>query len=174
VGQKVAPEIYHDDCVRRFGEQAGSRLAPILSRADREGWLNGPDSPECFPYDPRWGRINEELKTRLSDLLATIEQLSTQTEDRRQRSNLDWLAENFGSTILLDEVSRGIELADNLSTPAQWRIPTRAPAPARGYLLIWADGDVGDSGLHANFQLAAALWQSLRKNPDFMTLSAHR
>jgi len=53
----------------------------------------------------------------------------------------------------------GMYVTDDLTRPTQWRIPaaqtsltTIAP---RGYLLIWADGDTGDPGLHADFKLDA-------------------
>ena len=51
----------------------------------------------------------------------------------------------------------GMYLTDDLSVPTMWRIPDDNPSattiPARGYLLIWADGDTADPGLHANFRL---------------------
>ncbi|MBW7990324.1 MAG: hypothetical protein FVQ84_09965 [Planctomycetes bacterium] len=54
----------------------------------------------------------------------------------------------------------GLYLTDDLSNSTKWRIPTGKAAttsmPARGYLLIWADNDIADSGLHANFKLDAA------------------
>jgi hypothetical protein len=47
-----------------------------------------------------------------------------------------------------------------LSAPTKWRIPGSNSAlttiPAGGYLLIWADNDTSDAGLHANFKLDAA------------------
>jgi len=53
----------------------------------------------------------------------------------------------------------GMYLTDNLSAPAKWQIPERNPAittiPAGDYLLIWADNDTSDAGLHANFKLDA-------------------
>jgi len=53
----------------------------------------------------------------------------------------------------------GMFLTDNLSDPMKWRIPINMRSittiPARGYLLIWADEDSGDFGLHANFKLNA-------------------
>jgi len=107
-------DIYHDDCVSRFGEKAGVRLASILARMDRERWLDGPDSPEYFPYDPRWGRINKDLESRLVDLLAVVEPLRTRVDDARQQANLDWLAANLRFTLLLDEVGRKIEPAYDL------------------------------------------------------------
>jgi hypothetical protein len=53
----------------------------------------------------------------------------------------------------------GMFLTDNLSIPMKWRIPINMRSlttiPAGGYLLIWADEDSTDFGLHANFKLNA-------------------
>ena len=51
----------------------------------------------------------------------------------------------------------GMYLTDDLSAPTKWQISGGGRAgmvvPAGGYLLIWADGDTTDPGLHANFKL---------------------
>ncbi len=53
----------------------------------------------------------------------------------------------------------GMYLTDDLLEPAKWQIPTGdavlTTIPAHGYLLIWADKDVTDPGLHADFALSA-------------------
>jgi len=69
----------------------------------------------------------------------------------------DWVEiHNFG-TYAVDV--GGMYLTDNLSLPAKWRIPDNDPAAttigAGGYLLIWADEDTLDAGLHANFKFDA-------------------
>ena len=50
-------------------------------------------------------------------------------------------------------------MTDDVSEPTRWRFPSDDPAattiPSGGYLLIWADGDVADSGLHAGLELDA-------------------
>ncbi len=52
----------------------------------------------------------------------------------------------------------GYYLTDDLSRPTKWQIPMGNPAAttiaAHGYLLIWADGDISDPGLHAGFRLS--------------------
>lgn len=53
----------------------------------------------------------------------------------------------------------GMYLTDDLDNPTAWRFPLNRPAettiPPRGYLIVWADEDVGDSpGLHAGFKLS--------------------
>ncbi|NLH42026.1 MAG: hypothetical protein GX448_09305 [Planctomycetes bacterium] len=51
----------------------------------------------------------------------------------------------------------GMYLTDDPADPQKWRIPTTdrtmTTIPAGGYLLIWADGDVAEAGLHAGFSL---------------------
>ncbi|MBN2313504.1 MAG: lamin tail domain-containing protein [Sedimentisphaerales bacterium] len=69
----------------------------------------------------------------------------------------DWIELYNAGTESIDLAS--MYLTDNLDQPAKWRIPsltrgTTLIAPG-GYLLIWADGDTADAGLHANFKLDA-------------------
>jgi len=53
----------------------------------------------------------------------------------------------------------GMYLTDDLSQPTKWRIPndnfSATTISSGGYLLIWADNDITDAGLHANFELDA-------------------
>jgi hypothetical protein len=53
----------------------------------------------------------------------------------------------------------GCYLTDDLARPTKWQIPMGNPAAttivSRGHLLIWADGDIADSGLHAGFRLSS-------------------
>ena len=49
----------------------------------------------------------------------------------------------------------GMYLTDDLSVPAKWQIPDETTISEGGYILIWADNDTGDAGLHANFKLDA-------------------
>jgi len=70
----------------------------------------------------------------------------------------DWIEiHNYGA----DAINMGgMYLTDNLSAPTKWQIPNNNPSATvitRGqYLLIWADNDISDAGLHANFKLDAA------------------
>ncbi|MBP8303955.1 MAG: lamin tail domain-containing protein [Phycisphaerae bacterium] len=53
----------------------------------------------------------------------------------------------------------GCLLTDDLTEPARWEFPVDVPGlttvPARGFLLVWADGDTASPGLHAAFSLDA-------------------
>jgi hypothetical protein len=69
----------------------------------------------------------------------------------------DWIeVYNYGPDAIN---TAGMYLTDNLSVPTKWQIPIHNSAltiiPAGGFLLIWADNDTTDAGLHANFKLDA-------------------
>jgi len=64
----------------------------------------------------------------------------------------------------------GMYLTDNVSNPTQWQIPDSTIIPAGGYLLIWADNDTSDAGLHANFKLDAEGEEVLLLNTNGTTL----
>jgi hypothetical protein len=53
----------------------------------------------------------------------------------------------------------GMYLTDDLDQPTMWRIPDATGSatiiPARGYLLIWADEDLQEPGIHADFRLSS-------------------
>ncbi|MBN1510125.1 MAG: lamin tail domain-containing protein [Sedimentisphaerales bacterium] len=69
----------------------------------------------------------------------------------------DWIElYNYGDTPI---DLGGMYLTDDPNRPDKWQIPTGSAtlttiAPG-GYLLIWADGDTQDEGLHAGFKLDA-------------------
>ena len=69
----------------------------------------------------------------------------------------DWIEIYNSGTVSID--IGGMYLTDAPDEPMMWRIPVGNPAlttiPAGGYLLIWADEDGTDYGLHANFKLNA-------------------
>jgi hypothetical protein len=63
----------------------------------------------------------------------------------------DWIEiYNYGSDFL--DIGR-MYLSDDTSDPTKWQIPAGTTIAAGGYLLIWADNDTSDAGLHANFKL---------------------
>ena len=68
----------------------------------------------------------------------------------------------------------GMYLTDDEAAPMRWQIPANNPAattiPAHGHLLIWADGDVSDSGLHADFSLSAGGEEIALFDADGVTL----
>ncbi|MEY4804473.1 MAG: hypothetical protein RL331_992 [Bacteroidota bacterium] len=49
----------------------------------------------------------------------------------------------------------GFYLSDDPLNLMAWALPAGTVIPANGYLLVWADNDLAQSGLHANFKLSA-------------------
>ena len=76
----------------------------------------------------------------------------------------DWI-ELFNRTAQ-DLPLGGLYLSDAVATPGQWRIPDGTVIPAGGYLIVWADEDEGQAGLHASFKLSAGGEAVVLANPD--------
>jgi len=67
----------------------------------------------------------------------------------------DWIEIHNGGSAAAD--LGGLYLTDDVNSPTKWQIPLANPSlttiAPQGYLLIWADGDAQDQGLHADFKL---------------------
>ena len=66
----------------------------------------------------------------------------------------DWieLYNNSTSTVVLD----GYYLSDNAANLTKWSFPTGTTINANDYLIIWADEDALQTGLHADFKLSGS------------------
>lgn len=68
----------------------------------------------------------------------------------------------------------GLYLTDDRAVPRKWQFPPRSvnatTIGAKGYLLVWADGDVSDPGLHASFRLGSDGDQVYLYGADGVTL----
>ncbi|MFB0551795.1 MAG: lamin tail domain-containing protein, partial [Phycisphaerae bacterium] len=89
----------------------------------------------------------------INELLASNSSCNTDPQGQYD----DWIElYNYG-TDAID--AGGMYLTDNLLVPTKWQIHVGNPAetiiPAGSYLLIWADNDTAEAGLHANFKLSA-------------------
>lgn len=107
-------QLYAEDCLARYGPEAGTLLAPILTQMDREGWLNSCQSPEYFPYDPQWGRLDSGLREKLADLWAQVDRLHAGASSPEHRGHLAWLKADLEFTLLLDTVGRDLAPAYDL------------------------------------------------------------
>ncbi len=65
----------------------------------------------------------------------------------------DWI-EIYNNVLYPINIS-GMYLTDDLDNPTRWQFPASTIIPAGGHLLVWADGDTTDTGLHADFKLDA-------------------
>ena len=69
----------------------------------------------------------------------------------------DWIEIHNTGAVPVDLA--GMYLTDDRDDPMKWQIPADDPSltvvPALGYVVIWADKDTADAGLHADFALSA-------------------
>jgi hypothetical protein len=60
----------------------------------------------------------------------------------------------------------GYFLSDNKDHFSKWEFPSGTTIPGNGYLIIWADDDSAQVGLHANFKLSSLGEEVLLSAPD--------
>ncbi|MHC4119794.1 MAG: chitobiase/beta-hexosaminidase C-terminal domain-containing protein, partial [Planctomycetota bacterium] len=138
--------------VQMLAEQwlAPSDSCPEIGCADLDG-LDGVNMSDFALLSDSW--LEEGVPLTINEVMA-----SNRESVRDPQGQYDDWIEIYNSGPHRLNVG-GMYLTDNLDDPTMWRIPTDNPAatmiPPRDYLLIWADDDVGDAGLHANFKLNA-------------------
>ena len=67
--------------------------------------------------------------------------------------NDDWV-ELFNTTSSALDLS-GMYLSDDPINLMKWSFPIGTSIPAYGYLVVWCDNDMGQTGLHTNFKLSS-------------------
>ena len=94
----------------------------------------------------------EQPQLRINEILAS----NTAVNADPQGQFDDWIEiYNAGdSSVSL----AGMYLSDDPAEPTKWRFPSGSAVVlnSKGYLLVWADEDVSDTGLHASFKLRAS------------------
>jgi hypothetical protein len=65
----------------------------------------------------------------------------------------DWV-ELFNTTSSSIDLS-GMYLSDEPLNLMKWAFPIGTSIPANGYLLVWCDNDLGQTGIHTNFKLSS-------------------
>ncbi len=85
----------------------------------------------------------------INELLAV--NTSTVTDPNGDFSDYIELYNNTGSIVSLDNAF----LSDSYTTPLKWAFPNNTTIAPGGYLIVWADNDTMQSGLHANFKLSS-------------------
>ena len=86
--------------------------------------------------------INEFMA--VNDSLSTIMDAAGETDD--------WI-ELFNNTDEDIDLSNAF-LTDNSEDPEKWQFPVGTSIQANGYLIVWADKDEDQDGLHADFKLS--------------------
>ncbi len=80
----------------------------------------------------------------------------------------DWIELCNNSALDLD--LSGYFLSDSKSNLSKWEIPSGTVIPANGFLIIWADEDTLQTGLHANFKLSSGGEKIYFSNPEILII----
>ncbi len=76
----------------------------------------------------------------------------------------DWI-ELYNKSSERQDIS-GWFLSDSKSEPAKYRFPPKTVINGNGFLIIWADADTMQNGLHAGFKLSAEGEKVILSYPD--------
>jgi hypothetical protein len=76
----------------------------------------------------------------------------------------DWI-ELFNLSYAAIDLS-GYYLSDSKKEIKKWKFPHGTSIAENGYLIIWADNDTNQTGLHANFKLSSAGEEVVLTKPD--------
>ncbi len=76
----------------------------------------------------------------------------------------DWI-ELYNLTEKSVDIS-GYYLSDKKSNNTKWQFPMGTTISGKSYLVIWADGDTTQPGLHANFKLSSLGEKAVLSNID--------
>ncbi len=126
-------------------------MDPMDSPADLN-IVNGVDFGDFALVAQNW-RIGESATLVINEILARNDLSSKDPQGQYE----DWIELYNGGKEPIDV--GGMYLTDDPGEPGKWRFPIGKPLtttiqPGK-YLLIWADGDLGASGLHASFEIDA-------------------
>jgi len=97
-------------------------------------------------------RVTPPIAESSSVVINEIMAFNTQSLTDPQGEYDDWIELHNLSDQEID--LSGMYLSDNKDNPRKWIFPENTTIPPKGYLIVWADEDGKDPGLHANFKLS--------------------
>lgn len=99
-----------------------------------------------------------ELK--INEIMA--QNTSTITDDNGQYEDWIELYNNTSNTLSLDNLF----MSDTTTNLLKWQFPSGLTIPANSYLIVWADQDLTQTGLHADFKLSSVGESAILSYPD--------
>jgi len=112
----------------------------------------------CAPKEDAFSLLAEDLGRLdpplfINEIMASNDSTITDSESEYD----DWIEIYNAGDESID--IGGMYLTDNLGIPTKWLIPDNVPTlttiSPKGFIVIWADDNEGQSGLHASFELSA-------------------
>jgi hypothetical protein len=137
-----------------YGIQIPVNSAQIQYYIYAENSEAGKFSPERAEYEYYTLNCIQQFINAGEVVLNEIMVLNTSTITDPNGQYEDWI-ELYNNTNFYVSLN-GAYLSDSYTNPYKWQFPINTMMPPNGYLLIWADNDTTQSGLHANFKLSGS------------------
>ncbi|MCB0712008.1 MAG: lamin tail domain-containing protein [Ignavibacteriae bacterium] len=108
------------------------------------------------PYVVQRPTYSLNNETRLPSQVVINELVASNTNGSTDQGGEfdDWIELYNNSSNAID--LSGWHLSDDAAQPTKWEFPNGTTIPGHGYLIVWADEDGGQTGLHTNFTLDEA------------------
>lgn len=104
----------------------------------------------------------------INEFMAVNDSLSPWTDPAGQHEDWIELYNKNNTTVNLG----GCYLSDDYLDPAKWQMPAGVSIAANGYLIIWADDDLNQTGLHAPFKLDREGEMLILSRPDLTVMDS--
>lgn len=119
-----------------------------------DGFGTATFDPQGAENDVYIYRVNLEPSANQGVVINEVMSANTNSVADQDDEYDDWI-ELYNTTNATIDLSRWI-LTDNPDNLDKYRIPQGTIIPSNGYLIVWADEDGKQQGLHANFKLSAS------------------
>jgi len=157
------------------GQNTGVYVRYYIEAISNDNFGTATYEPQGAEHDVYIYRVNL-INSQINEIVIN-EVMSANTKTVYDQDNEfdDWI-ELYNISGVPVDLTRWI-LTDNPDNLDKYRIPKGTTIPANGYLIVWADEDGKQVGLHANFKLSAAgepliLLDSTGKQVDMMQIPA--
>lgn len=104
-----------------------------------------------------WGCNNDDPEVNDNSESVVINELlskNSQNGSDQDGEFDDWI-ELYNNADTDIDIS-GYFLSDSKKNPTKWQLPPGTVIGKKSYLIVWADGDTTQTGLHANYKLSAS------------------
>ncbi len=154
---KVAKSFEEEYEFSHWESKAGNKISPSIM--DRSAKIDLASTDTLIAVYQLLSSIDQEALVINEFMAANDATVADQDEEFD-----DWI-ELFNNTDQAIDLT-GYFLTDNAQNLSKYDIPEGTIIPAEGYLIIWADEDGMQEGLHANFKLSRDGESIFLVNPD--------
>ncbi|MFH0734541.1 MAG: CotH kinase family protein [bacterium] len=173
----IRPYIYNDTRKQYTNAQFEQNLSSDLSITSVGGGTRIPGLKSFINL--RKNSITSQLTTLGINCEVTVEpgdvvinefmaQNDTITDPAGEKEDWIELYNNTDDTINLG----GMYLSDSYTSPTKWQFPENTLIEPNSFLIVWADEDDGQEGIHASFKLSAGGEQIILSNIDNTVLDS--